>query len=216
MTTSAVQLELQPRELMGKKVGRLRRAGIIPVHLYGPAIEPRSLQCAGPRLIQALAAAGASSPITLSIEGESGTHMAFAREIQWDPRRDTVLHVDLFAADVSRPVTAQVAVTLEGTAPGAARSGGTVSQLLFDVQVSALPLDMPAGFDVDLAVLTDPNSVLRVGDIPLPAGVSILTDSEEMVARIDVPRGALGDEAEQAAADSGDSAGGEAESDESW
>ena len=153
----------------GQKVGRLRRAGIIPVHLYGPAIEPRSLQCAGPRLIQALAAAGASSPITVSIEGESGTHMAFAREIQWDPRRDTVLHVDLLAADVSRPVTAQVPVTLEGTAPGATRSGGYVNQFVFDVQVSALPLEMPASFDVDLAVLVDVNSVLRVGDIALPA-----------------------------------------------
>ena len=205
MTTSAVQLELQPRELMGKKVGRLRRAGIIPVHLYGPAIEPRALQCAAPRLIQALAAAGASSPINVSIDGEPGNHVAFAREIQWDPRRDTVLHVDLLAPDVSRPVTAQVPVTLEGTAPGAARSAGYVSQLLFDVQVSALPLEMPASFEVDLEVLADPNRVLRVGDIALPAGVTILTDSEEMVARIEVPRVAMGDEA----GEQGEGSGGE-------
>ncbi len=211
MTTSAVQLELQPRELMGKKVGRLRRAGIIPVHLYGPSIESRSLQCTAPRLIQVLAAAGASSPINVSIEGESGSHTAFAREIQWDPRRDTVLHVDLLAADVSRPVTALVPVTLEGMAPGAARSsGGYVSQLLFDVQVSALPLEMPAGFDVDLSVLADANGVLRVGDISLPAGVTILTDSEEMVARIDVPRGAFGDEAEGAGEGSGENVQGDA------
>ena len=196
MTTSAVRLELQPRELMGKKVGRLRRAGIVPVHLYGPAIESRSLQCVGPVLIKALAEAGASSPITVTIDGESGSHMAFAREIQWDPRRDTVLHVDLMAADVSRPVTAQVPVTLTGEAPGAARSGGYVSQLLFDVQVSALPMEMPAQIEMDLAGLTDENSVFRTGDIVLPDGVALLTDSEEMVARIEVPRGAVGAEAE--------------------
>ena len=209
MTTSAVQLELQPRELMGKKVGRLRRAGITPVHLYGPVIEPRSLQCAAPRLIQALAAAGASSPITVSIEGEPGNHVAFAREIQWDPRRDTVLHVDLLAPDVSRPVTAQVPVTLAGAAPGAARGGGYVSQLLFDVQVSALPLEMPASFNVDLEVLADPNSVLRVGDIALSSGVTILTDSEEMVARVEVPRGTIGDEAGEQVAESGEGSDGE-------
>ena len=200
MTTSAVQLELQPRELLGKKVGRLRRAGITPVHLYGPAIESRSLQCAAPRLIQALAAAGASLPITVSIQGEPGTHMAFAREIQWDPRRDTVLHVDLMAADVSRPVTAQVPVSLVGQAPGAVRSGGIVTQLLFDVQVSALPLDMPAAVDVDLEILTDPDSVFRVGDLSVPDGVSLLNDAEEMIVRIDIPRGAVGEEEEVAEA----------------
>lgn len=194
MTTSAVRLELQPRELMGKKVGRLRRAGIVPVHLYGPAVESRSLQCAGPVLIKALAEAGASSPITVTIDGESGSHMAFAREIQWDPRRDTVLHVDLMAADVSRPVTAQVPVTLTGEAPGTVRSGGYVSQLLFDVQVSALPLEMPAQIEIDLAGLTDENSVFRTGDIVLPDGITLLTDPEEMVARIEVPPGAVGDD----------------------
>ena len=88
MTTNAVQIELDPRELMGKKVGRLRRAGIVPVHLYGPGMEPRALQCQASRLIQALATAGGATPIHITINGESGNHLAFAREIQWDPRRD--------------------------------------------------------------------------------------------------------------------------------
>ena len=197
MTTSAVQLELQPRELLGKKVGRLRRAGIIPVHLYGPGIESRALQCAARQLIPILAAAGASSPISVSIEGETGSHLAFAREIQWDPTRDTVLHVDLLAADAARPVTAQVSVVLTGEAPGAVRSGGNVTQLLLAIEVSALPLDMPAQADVDLAALDTVDSVLRAGDIRLPPGAAMLTDPEEMVARIDVPRGAVGVEAEE-------------------
>ena len=212
MTTSAVRLELQPRELTGKKVGRLRRAGIIPVHLYGPSIESRSLQCAAPALVRALAEAGASSPITVTVEGESDSHMAFAREIQWDPRRDTVLHVDLMAADLSRPVTAQVPVSLTGAAPGATRSGGYVSQLVFDIQVSALPLDMPGQVELELEVLTDPNSVLRTGDISLPSGVTLLTDPEELVARIEVPRGAIGeDEEEPAEAAEGETQGEESE-----
>ena len=201
MTTSAARLELQPRELLGKKVARLRRAGIVPVHLYGPSIKPRSLQCAAPLLIQVLAAAGASSPITVTIEGEPGTHLAFAREIQWDPRRDTVLHVDLLATDASRPITAQVPVALTGEAPGAAQSGGSVNQQLFDILVSALPLEMPAQVEVDLSVMTEGNSVFRVGDLGLPGGVTVLTDSEEMIARIEVPRGVMEEEAAEARAD---------------
>lgn len=213
MTTSAVQLELQPRELLGKKVGRLRRAGIIPVHLYGPSIEPRSLQCAGPQLIQALSRAGGSSPITVSIEGETSSHMAFAREIQWDPRRDTVLHVDLMAVDVSRPVTAQVSVNLVGDAPGASRTGGNVIHQLQSVEVSALPLEMPAQIEVDLSVMTDPNSVVRAGDLALGSGVTLLTDSEEIVSRIDVPRGAAGGD-EEGEEGAGEQAAGQEESED--
>lgn len=192
MTTSAVALELLPRELLGKKVGRLRRAGVIPVHLYGPGIESRALQCPAPRLIQALTAVGASSPLQVTIQGEPGAHLAFAREIQWDPKRDTVLHVDLLAADVSRPVTAQVSVALAGEAPGALRSGGNVIQTVPSIEVSALPLAMPALVEADLAALTDADSVLRAADIPLPAGAALTGDPEEIVARIDVPRGAVG------------------------
>ncbi len=205
MTTSAVQLELQPRELLGRKVGRLRRAGIIPVHLYGPGIESRSLQCASRQLISILAAAGASSPISVTIEGESGNQIAFAREIQWDPRRDTVLHVDLLAADVSRPVSAQVSVILNGEAPGAVRMSATVSQALFAIEVSALPMEMPAQVDVDVSVMTSEDSVIRAGDIQLPSGATLVTDPEEMVARIDTPRGTVGEEGAEAQ-------GGEAES----
>ena len=207
MTTSAVQLEVQPRELLGKKVGRLRRAGIIPVHLYGPGVEPRSLQCAGARLIQALSRAGASSPITVTIEGETGSHMAFAREIQWDPRRDTVLHVDLMAADVSRPVTASVSVNLVGEAPGAVRTGTGVIHQLQDVEVSALPLEMPAQIEVDISVMTEPSIVIRAGDLPLPPGATLLTDAEEIVCRIDIPRGGSGAEGEEEATEESEEAG---------
>ena len=208
MTTSALQLELQPRELLGKKVGRLRRVGVIPVHLYGPGVESRSLQCVGAGLIQLLARAGASSPISVTIEGESGSHLAFAREIQWDPRRDTVLHVDLLAVDQTKPVSAQVNLVLTGEAPGVARSGGSVTQQIQTVEVSALPLEMPAQIEVDISVMTDPNSVIRVGDISVSDSIAVLTDSEEMVVRIDVPRGSGATE-EEAEAESGAEAAGE-------
>lgn len=188
MTTNSIQLDLEPRELTGKKVGRLRRSGIIPVHLYGPGIEPRALQCSGPRLIQALSLAGASTPISINIQGESGTHLAFAREIQWDPRRDDLLHVDLLAADVSRPVTAQVVIVLSGESPGARSVSGTVLQQLRTIDVQALPLEMPSQADFDLSDLTEPDGVVRVGDIVLSDTVTVLTDAEEVVARIELPR----------------------------
>jgi large subunit ribosomal protein L25 len=188
MTTNAIQLELDPRELMGKKVGRLRRAGIVPVHLYGPGMEPRSLQCQASKLIRVLARAGGATPISITIQGESEAHLAFAREIQWDPRRDDLLHVDLLAADVSRPVTAQVPVILIGESSGARGVGGTVMQQLRTLDVQALPLEMPAQIEIDLEIMEESDSVIRVSDLTIPSAATVLTDSEELVARIELPR----------------------------
>jgi large subunit ribosomal protein L25 len=188
MTTNAVEIELNPRELMGKKVGRLRRAGIVPVHLYGPGMEPRALQCNASQLIRVLATAGGATPIHITIQGEPGNHLAFAREIQWDPKRDDLLHVDLLAADVSRPVTAQVPIVLIGESAGARTVSGTVMHQLRTVDIQALPLEMPSEIELDISVMEEPDSVIRVSDLLIPENATLLSDVEELVVRIELPR----------------------------
>ena len=114
--------------------------------------------------------------------------MAFAREIQWDPRRDSIFHVDLLVAEADRPVTAQVPIVLTGESPGARMAGGTIMHQLRQLEVQALPLEMPAQAEVDLTTLTEPDGVIRVGDIAMPSNVSVLTESDEVVVRIELPR----------------------------
>ena len=188
MTTQAIKLELEPREMLGKKVKQLRKAGIIPVHLYGPGVESRPLQCNAPKLIQVLAQSGGNLPIQITVHGEEGDQLAFAREIQWDAKRDDLLHVDLLVAEATRRVSAQVPVVLVGESSGAKMSGGTIMHQLRQIDVEALPLEMPGQFEVDLSVLTEPDGVLRAGDITLPANVTMLTDSEEVMVRIEALR----------------------------
>ena len=208
-------LELEPRELLGKKVKQLRRAGIIPVHLYGPGEDSRSLQCQSQKLIQVLSRAGGNTPITVSIQGERGNKLAFAREIQWDPKRDSIFHVDLLIAEATRLVTAQVPIVLNGESPGARAVGGTIMHQLLQLEVQALPLEMPAQVEVDLAALTDPEALVRVSDLTLPANVTTLTDSEEVVVRIELPRveveGAVGAGGESPGEDEGRPEGEEAQ-----
>ena len=188
MTTEAVNLELDPRELLGKKVKTLRREGIIPVHLYGQGVESRALQCQAPKLIQVLSRAGGNTPITITISGEGGSQLAFAREIQWDPRRDDLIHVDFLVAEATRLVSAQVPIILIGESLGARSSGATVVQQLRNVDVEALPLEMPAQIEVDLAVLTEAIGVIRAGDLGFAANVNLLTDPDEVVVRIEAAR----------------------------
>lgn len=96
MANPAASLQLETRVTTGKKVKVLRRAGIIPVHLYGPGIASRALQCEARRLLQAISQAGGEygRPMRISIAGEPEEYTAVASEIQWEPRTGGVMHVD--------------------------------------------------------------------------------------------------------------------------
>jgi len=151
-------------------------------------MEPRALQCNTSQLIRVLAKAGGATPIHITIQGESGTHLAFAREIQWDPKRDDLLHVDLLAADISRPVTAQVPIILVGESAGARTVSGTVMHQLRTVDIQALPLEMPSQIELDISVMEEPDSVIRVSDLAIPENATLLSDVEDLVVRIELPR----------------------------
>ncbi len=188
MTTQAIKLNLDPRDILGKKVKQLRKTGTIPVHLYGPGLESRPLQCAQPILIRALSQAGGTTPINITVPGDNGEQLTFAREIQWDPLTGNILHVDFLAVQANQPVAAQVPISLVGDSPGARDAGGTVIQQLREVTVEALPLEIPSTIEVDLSKLTDPSGTIRAGELDLGANVTLVTDSEEVVARIEVLR----------------------------
>jgi large subunit ribosomal protein L25 len=188
MTTEAIKLELEPRVILGKKVKQLRRSGTVPVHLYGPGIAARPLQCEQKQLLRALARAGSTNPISLSVQGEAGERLTFAREIQWNPMRGDLLHVDFLAVSATEKVAAQVPVNLVGESPGARETGGGVAQVLYTVDVEALPMEIPNELEIDLAELVDPNSVVRAADLPLPPNVTLITDPEAMVVRVDAGR----------------------------
>ena len=118
---------------------------------------------------------------------------------------------------MSRPVTAQVPIVLTGESAGARTVSGTVMHQLRTVDIQALPLEMPGQIEVDISVMEEPDSVIRVSDLPIPSNATLLTDPEDLVVRIELPRvevevvavegeeGAEGAE-EGEAGDSGDSA----------
>ena len=213
MTTESINLELEPRTVLGKKVKQLRRVGTIPVHLYGPGVESRPLQCENRQLLRALAQAGSTNPVTLSVKGEAGEQLAFAREIQWSPIRSQLLHVDFLVVSATERIAAQVPINLVGESPGARETGGSVAQTLYALEVEALPLEIPDEVVIDLSVLVDTNSAIRAGDLALDSNVTMLTDPEAMVVRVDAGRQALDRQEEVADAPEAEAAA-PAESDE--
>lgn len=183
-----ISLTLERREALGKKNKALRRQGLIPVHLYGPGIEPHSLQAPARELVKVLARAGQTRPINVRISDQEQPFIAFVREVQYHYLRGEIIHVDLLRVDVTQRMRAEVPVELVGEAPALKLPRTSVAHNLFTVEVEALPMDIPQRLEADLSTLVNVDSAIHARDIKLPPNVTLVSDGDLVVARIEVAR----------------------------
>jgi large subunit ribosomal protein L25 len=178
------QLQVQPRSVLGKQVKRLRLQGLTPIHLYGAGIPSLALQADSKALVRVLSRAGRSQPVTLEVPGQQGSHITFVRDIQFDPLTSSVLHVDFLRVQVSELIEVDVPIILEGEAPAVRALNGTLFQALHTVRVKALPLEIPQTVRVSISALDDFVKAVHVADLSLPPGVVLVTDKDQLVARV--------------------------------
>ncbi len=180
-------LTVEYRDVNGKKVSTLRNEGITPVHMYGPGIDPRSLQCDTALVDKIVSEAGGNIPVTINLAGEDD-EVCFIREVQYHPVKDVIIHVDFMKVDVNKEVEAQVPVIIEGTAPAVRNLGGTLLQPLQAVTVRALPMEIPAQLTLKAEVLVDYDTNLYVRDLVDMDSVAIINDESELIASVVPPR----------------------------
>lgn len=183
-----VTLKLLPRNINGKKVKELRKAGIVPVHVYGRGIESQSLQAETQILQRIIPRVGTNIPLALDLEGESEENICFVREVQHHPVTEELLHVDFLRVDVSRAIQADVPITLTGAAPAVRELGGTLLQPTMTLTIEALPMNIPASLQADVSELDDFEKAVYVRDVTLPSEVTLLTSAAELIARVSPPR----------------------------
>ena len=181
-------LKLSPRAVTGKKVKTLRRAGIVPVHVYGRDEPPLSLQADAQVLRRLLPRVGSNIPLSVEVEDQKGKDICFVREVKRHPVTEDVLHVDFLRVDVLQTIRAEVPVILQGSAPAERESGGTLLQPLQNLLVEALPMNIPASFEVDVSELDDFEKGIYVRDLTVGPAVSIVTDADDLIARVSPPR----------------------------
>ncbi|MCW5850410.1 MAG: 50S ribosomal protein L25 [Anaerolineae bacterium] len=179
-----IDLPAQQRTITGKKVSQLRRTGIIPAVVYGHHKAATNIQVDERALHQTLMRAGMNRLINIQL-GAEGV-MALVRDIQREPISQRVVHVDFLAVAMDEPITANVPIHLEGVAP-ALDQGGTLLQALAEIEIRALPADLIAGVTVDVSKLADYDAVIHVRDIQVPERVEVLTDGDELVAKVAPP-----------------------------
>jgi len=176
---------------------RLRAADRIPAVLYGHGMEPISLSVARRDLRVALSGpAGQNTILSLNIGGTS--YNAIVKEMQRHPVRRTVAHIDFVQINLSEEITMQVPVHLVGTAKAVVSAGGLVDPAVDTIEVRTTPANVPNEISIDISDLT-PDSVIRLSDIPMPAGVSAIGDPDMPVVTVLMSRAAT--EAAKDAAD---------------
>ncbi|HSH62164.1 MAG TPA: 50S ribosomal protein L25 [Acidimicrobiales bacterium] len=159
--------------------GRLRAAGKIPAVIYGHGTDPVSVAVDGRALRSALTTdAGLNALLDLQVDGAS--HLTVARDIQRDPVRGTVIHVDFQIVRRDEVIAAEVPVNLVGEPVELHRSDGVVDHQLFTLTVHATPGRIPNDIEIDISALLVGDTV-RVGDIHLPEGVTTDVDPEAPV-----------------------------------
>lgn len=199
---SDLSLSAERRNILGKKVKQLRRVGQLPGIVYGPAVRETVAVTVDRRTFDRFyQSAGHGTLFTLRW-GE-GSQAVFIREVQQDPVRHDPIHVDFFAPRLDHPVRATVPLVLHHPA---ADAEGVLTQVRTEVEVEALPRTIPHQVDADISGLTAVGDALRVGELTLPEGVTLITSEDELIAQLSaetVETAAEAAEAEAAGAEAG-------------
>ncbi len=174
-----ITLQAERRKVVGKRVRRLRRSGLVPGVFYGPRVEPLLVQVPHKMLSEVYRQAGSSTLIQVVLDGN--TYPALIRDLQRDPISQEILHLDLERVDLDRPITTQVPIILKGISPVVEQGLAVLTHGLEEIEIRCLPTAVPAHVEVDISVITRPDQAIHVGDLVLPPEVHLLTDPKAII-----------------------------------
>ena len=184
--TEKIVLAAQHRTMKGKKVGALRRQGVLPGIIYGrigkEQIDPISIQLDLHEASKTINKLTVSSLVTLELEDKE--YPVVLREAQRDVIYNTLLHVDFMAVSLTEKLHTAVPIELIGQAPAEINMAAVVVTGISELEILVLPQEMPERIEVDATVLVDMDSAIYVRDLQLPDTYEVLTDPDELIAGV--------------------------------
>jgi len=177
-----IQLEANKRTVIGKQVNTLRREGLIPAIVYGGGGEPIPVELDAKEATKILNETSTSTLITLKVGKED--HRVLLRDIQYDVIRRIPIHVDFLRVEMDIAIRTSVPIDFVGEAPGVKEHGGVLVTGLDELEIEALPADLPDKVTVDLEVLKEIDSMITVADVFVGKGVEVLTEPDEVIAHL--------------------------------
>jgi large subunit ribosomal protein L25 len=219
MSTSRATLAAASRTVTGKAVARLRRAGQLPAVVFGHGIESTSVSIDAHEFEVLRRHSGPNALVDLSVDGKK-PRPVLIHGVQVHRVTQRPLHADLFLVRMTEELTVDVPLVATGDSEAVKVHGGTLLHPIEHVRVKALPDHLPQSISYDVASLATFDDVIHLRDLQIPGDVTLLTDPDEIVAKVLAPRveevyaapvaeGAAGEAGETAAAAEGGAASSE-------
>jgi large subunit ribosomal protein L25 len=175
-------LKVEKRKILGKKVHKLRKEGLFPANIYGKGVKSVAVQVPYKDFEKVYKEAGETGIVDVDIAGE--IRPSLIHNVQQDYYKHVLLHADFFQVNLKEKVKTMVKVVTVGEPKAVAEKLGLLMQTLNEVEIEALPTDLPDKIEVNVEPLAVLDAQITVGEIKLPAGVTILTDASQVVAKI--------------------------------
>ena len=182
-THNDITIKIDKRTITGKQVKQLRRQGILPGVVYGHKIESYPVQMDRHSTALLMRSITPTTLVTLDLNGKKTK--VIVRERNYDVVTGELLHLDFLAISMTEKLRASVAIELVGEAPVLdAVPGSLINHVLNEIEIEALPADMPERIEVNISKLEAAEDMITVGDLDLGEKITILTDESELVVSV--------------------------------
>lgn len=180
-------LTAEPRKVLGRKVKSLRIQGLVPGNVFGKDIKSTAVQLKADEFRKVFEEAGETGIVELTVEKKKNP--VLITNVQSHPVTGDTLHVDFRQVDLSQKITATVPVEIVGESPAEKSGIGTVVQQVMELEVEALPADLPENFEIDVTALAEVDAAVYVKDLKYDKSkVTIDAEKDQIVVKVEPPQ----------------------------
>lgn len=176
------KITVEKRTILGKKVKKLRREGILPANIYGKDIKSLAVALPAKEFETVFKEVGETGLVDVAVNGE--VKPALIHNVQIEPLSNQYLHADFYQVNLKEKIKAMVPIVAVGEAKAVLDKVGIILQPLSEVEVEALPEDLPEKIEVNVEKLATLDEQITIGSLKAPQGVEILTDPEQVVVKV--------------------------------
>ena len=186
-----MELTVQKREITGKKISTVREKGLIPAELYGRGMENVHLSVPMNEFSKVFKEAGENTVVNLKVgpvksdsksdHGASATYPVIIHDIQRDYVQGSIQHIDFYKVRLDEKIKAKIPLEFVGESAAVKALGAVLSKSVLELEVEALPTDLPHRLTVDISLLDELNKSVYVKDVMMPKGVEVLVDPETAI-----------------------------------
>ena len=183
-----LELNAEKRGIFGKKLKNFRKQGKLPAVLYGKGKKTTPIFVDSKEFKKIWKETGESTLIKIKNPESGAIEDVLIQEVALDPLKNEPLHTDFYVVEMDKPITAKVNLVFEGVSSAEKDLGGILVKVRHEVDVEALPKNLPHELKVDMSKLVNLEDQIIIKDIDLPAGVKILAGEKDVVVLIETPK----------------------------